>query len=340
MYPLNPNPYTVASNVWANSTFRTNGIAAGYASNFWVANPDIKHGYVVTNGPKTSYNGMQLSLNRRFSRGMLFELNYTYGVGYQDQFYGFQKPYVTTEQNTTNSNGSEAGNVRHVGVANWMYQLPFGRGKKFLGNANHAADLLAGGWQVGGIYTMQDGFPLSAFCGSGAIQNNDSGCYPDNVGVSPTLPRSEQDPAHFFNLAAFVNRLPGGTQFRYGNLRVDPVEISSEGNAHVTVEVENIGKRTGVETVQLYVHERFTPVATPVKQLRGFERVTLEPGQKKTVTFTLGREDLRLLNRNMRWVVVPGMFDVMIGRPSADIAAKAALEVKASGLAESERIQP
>jgi len=58
------------------------------------------------------------------------------------------------------------------------------------------------------------------------------------------------------------------------------------------------------------------------------------------VTFTLGREDLRLLNRNMRWVVVPGMFDVMIGRSSADIAAKAALEVKASGLAESERIQP
>ena len=98
-----------------------------------------------------------------------------------------------------------------------LYELPVGKGKKFLGNANHAADLLAGGWQVGGIYTMQDGFPLSAFCGSGAIQNNDSGCYPDNIGTSPNLSRSQQDPSHFFNLAAFVNRLPGDPQFRYGN---------------------------------------------------------------------------------------------------------------------------
>ena len=98
-----------------------------------------------------------------------------------------------------------------------LYELPVGKGKKFLGNANHAADLLAGGWQVGGIYTMQDGFPLSAFCGSGAIQNNDSGCYPDSVGASPNLSRSQQDPSHFFNLGAFVNRLPGDPQFRYGN---------------------------------------------------------------------------------------------------------------------------
>jgi hypothetical protein len=75
MYPLNPNPYTAGSNIWANSTYRANGIAAGKPSNFWVANPSINHGYVVTNGPKTSYNGVQLSLKRRFSRGLLFDLN-------------------------------------------------------------------------------------------------------------------------------------------------------------------------------------------------------------------------------------------------------------------------
>jgi len=74
-----------------------------------------------------------------------------------------------------------------------------------------------GGWQIGTIYTLQDGFPLSAFCGSGSIQNNDSGCYPDNVGLSPNLARNQQDPSHFFNLSAFVNRLPGDPQFRYGN---------------------------------------------------------------------------------------------------------------------------
>jgi beta-glucosidase len=84
-----------------------------------------------------------------------------------------------------------------------------------------------------------------------------------------------------------------------------------------------------VETVQLYVHQRFTPVATPVKQLRGFERIALAPGEKKTVKFTLGPEDLQLLDRDMRWVVVPGTFDIMIGKSSEDIALKGTLEVKA-----------
>jgi beta-glucosidase len=65
--------------------------------------------------------------------------------------------------------------------------------------------------------------------------------------------------------------------------------------------VENSGKRAGVETVQLFLHERFGPVSNPVKQLRGFERVAIEPGQKKTVTFTLTSEDLKLLDRDMRW---------------------------------------
>jgi beta-glucosidase len=123
------------------------------------------------------------------------------------------------------------------------------------------------------------------------------------------------------------------TQFRYSNLRLEPAEIYSEGDTRVSVDIENTGREPGVETVQLYVRERFTPVATPVKQLRGFERVPLEPGQKKTVSLTLGPEDLQLLDRDMRWVVVPGTFDIMIGRSSDDIAVKGTLEVKASGMA-------
>ena len=83
-----------------------------------------------------------------------------------------------------------------------------------------------------------------------------------------------------------------------------------------------------METVQLYVHQRFTPVATPIKQLRGFDRIALEPGEKKTVNFTLGPEDLQLLNQEMRWVVVPGTFDLMVGRSSEDIVANATLKVK------------
>ena len=123
------------------------------------------------------------------------------------------------------------------------------------------------------------------------------------------------------------------TQFQYSNLRVEPLEIRTEGETHVSVDVENTGKQAGVETVQLYVRERFTPVATPVKQLRGFERVALDSGQKKTVTFRLGPEDFRLLNEDMHWVVVPGTIDIMIGKSSADITAKGALEVKCSDLA-------
>ncbi|TAM80948.1 MAG: beta-glucosidase [Acidobacteria bacterium] len=122
------------------------------------------------------------------------------------------------------------------------------------------------------------------------------------------------------------------TEFRYSNLRIDPPQVYGQGETHVKVDVQNTGKRAGVETVQLYLHEQYTPVATPVKQLHGFERVALEPGQTKTVTFTLGPEDLQLLDRDMHWVVVPGTFDIMVGKSSADIALKGTLEVKNSGL--------
>jgi beta-glucosidase len=120
------------------------------------------------------------------------------------------------------------------------------------------------------------------------------------------------------------------TQFRYSNARCEPEQIRRGRTTRVSVDVENIGKQAGVETVQLYIRERFTPVATPVKQLRGFERVALEPGQKKTVTFALGPEDLQLLDQDMHWRVMPGTFDIMIGSSSADITAKTTLQVNSS----------
>lgn len=121
------------------------------------------------------------------------------------------------------------------------------------------------------------------------------------------------------------------THFQYSNLRINPSQIQSEGNTQVQVDVENTGKRWGVETVQLYLHERFAPVSTPVKQLRGFERVALAPGEKKTVNFTLGPHDLMLLDRTMHWVVVPGTFDIMVGKSSADIPLTGTLQVNPSG---------
>jgi len=117
------------------------------------------------------------------------------------------------------------------------------------------------------------------------------------------------------------------TQFQYSNFHIDPAEIPAQGIAKVSVDIENTGARPGIETVQLYLRERFTPVATPIRQLRGFERVGLNPGEKKTVSFTLGPEDLQVLNQDMIWKVVPGKFDIMIGKSSIEIVATKTLNV-------------
>jgi beta-glucosidase len=117
------------------------------------------------------------------------------------------------------------------------------------------------------------------------------------------------------------------TTFGYSNLRIEPEVIHPGGEARVSFDVKNTGERAGVETVQLYVHEQYAPVSTPVKQLRGFERVALEPGETKTVTLTLKPEDLQLLDIDMRWRVVPGDFEIMAGKSSADIPLKGVLKV-------------
>ena len=78
-----------------------------------------------------------------------------------------------------------------------------------------------------------------------------------------------------------------------------------------------MGNRAGVEAVQLYVHETYAPVSLPVKQLRGFERVALEPGETKTVRLKLTPEDLQFLDTDMCWRVVPGDFEIMVGKSAA-----------------------
>ena len=107
--------------------------------------------------------------------------------------------------------------------------------------------------------------------------------------------------------------------FQFGNLTLSSAQIGTQGTTTVSVDVKNTGKIRGDEVVQLYIRDEISSVTRPVKELRGFERVSLEPGETKTVTFTLGFEELSFLNRDMHRVVEPGSFDIMIGGNSVDL---------------------
>jgi beta-glucosidase len=108
------------------------------------------------------------------------------------------------------------------------------------------------------------------------------------------------------------------TTFAYSNFKIDPRKES----VTVKVDVRNTGTRAGVEVVQLYTRDLVSSVTTYEKNLRGFARVTLAPGETKTVTFVLTRDDLAFWNREMKFVVEPGSFRVMIGSSSEDIRVK------------------
>lgn len=107
--------------------------------------------------------------------------------------------------------------------------------------------------------------------------------------------------------------------FKYDTPRVTPATIGPEGTAHVSVNVTNTSKVRGDEVVQLYIRDEISSVTRPVKELRGFRRITLDPGESKTVEFTLGFDELSFLNRDMRRVVEPGTFKIMVGGNSVDL---------------------
>ena len=116
------------------------------------------------------------------------------------------------------------------------------------------------------------------------------------------------------------------TTFKFDNLKVEPQQIMTAGTAKVSVDVINTGTREGDEVAQLYVHQRVASVTQPVMQLKGFERITLKPGEKRTVTFAVTPEMLSILNVDMHRVVEPGVFDLMVG-PSSDKTSSVKLTV-------------
>lgn len=117
------------------------------------------------------------------------------------------------------------------------------------------------------------------------------------------------------------------TRFSYSNLTVTPEQQHQQGDVEVSVDVTNTGARKGDEVVQLYLKDVVSSVTTYESVLRGFERVSLEPGEKKTVHFTIRPDDMAILDKNMNWTVEPGKFQVWVGSSSTDIRAKQEFEI-------------
>lgn len=107
------------------------------------------------------------------------------------------------------------------------------------------------------------------------------------------------------------------SKFAYSNLSVKTPTVAPDGVLQVRADIENVGKREATEVAQLYVHDRVGPTSRPVRELKGFERVTLRPGERKTVEFSVKANDLGSYDPQMHWVVPAGTYDVWVAPDSA-----------------------
>jgi len=166
----NPNPYTPASSnstqgLFGSKTLRDNAKAAGLAPNFFVANPDLLGGVSIEgNGGYNKYDGLQLEVRRRLSKGLLVEGNYTFAKAFTAQSYSFRNDRfnLTTINNTGGTTGTNTGGtLLHAFKANWLYELPIGKGKALLGSPSGFArgllDKVVGGWEWNGTARIQTG---------------------------------------------------------------------------------------------------------------------------------------------------------------------------------------
>jgi hypothetical protein len=139
-----------------NASFRNNAIQAGVPANYFIANPENNGGaIVVSNLNKTRYNALQVELRRRYAQGLQFQMSYAYGHEYDTVFTSFHRP-LYWERPSGNT-----GDIPHAFKANVVYDLPFGRGRRFGGSVNGALDRIIGGWQVGIVSRLQSGTPIN-----------------------------------------------------------------------------------------------------------------------------------------------------------------------------------
>ncbi|PWU06956.1 MAG: hypothetical protein C5B51_11140 [Terriglobia bacterium] len=180
---------------------------------------------LVMRGAHSSYHSLQAKLQRRFSRGFTLLTSLTYGKSIDN---GSGVRAVTGDAYTPqdsldlrNERGLSAFDFRRRWTTSLLYELPFGRGKALLGSAPAIVNAVLGGWQVGGIFTLQDGFPFTINCSSNATYENASGgCRADALGIDPYLSSDKRGPDRWFNTTAFVDRIDfvrGVGPYRYGN---------------------------------------------------------------------------------------------------------------------------
>jgi beta-glucosidase len=117
------------------------------------------------------------------------------------------------------------------------------------------------------------------------------------------------------------------TTFKLSNLKIQPKQARRDDKISVTVDIKNTGNRNGEEVVQLYINDLVASVTRPVKELKGFKRVGLKPAETKTIEFELPVKNLAFYDKDMNLTVESGMFKVMVGRSSKDIALEGEFEV-------------
>ena len=154
----------------------------------------------------------------------------------------------------------------------------------------------------------------------------------------PYKPASQVDGRKELGQGGWASRVNGSlydfgyglsyTNFEYSDLRLSSNQITPTDSVQVSFNVTNTGKVRGDEVVQLYVHDCLSSITVYEKVLRGFERISLEPGETRTVEFKLTPKDLAMLDRNMNYVVEPGDFEIMAAASSTDIRLQAKLRVQ------------
>lgn len=118
------------------------------------------------------------------------------------------------------------------------------------------------------------------------------------------------------------------TTFKYADLKLDKTTMAKTGKIAASFTLTNTGSRTGEEVVQLYIHDPVASVVQPTKKLKGFQKVALNPGESKTITFTINNETLSFYNQQLKWDSEPGRFKLMIGGSSDDLKLQSDFELK------------